>query len=91
MCACLVTSLCDREDVSDATKGFNKVERMILRNNIFSINNTLISNSQVIAEEFNNFVVSIGPQLASNISSSTNHMFYTNTVANISDKCYFTL
>ena len=28
------------------------------------------------------FLVSIGPQLASNISSSTNHMVYMNTVAN---------
>ena len=35
----------------------------------------------MIAEEFNTFFVSIGSQLASNISSSTNHMFY-NTVAN---------
>ena len=36
----------------------------------------------MIAEEFNNFIVSIGPQLASNISSCTSHMFYMNTVAN---------
>ena len=36
----------------------------------------------MIAEEFNNLFVSIGPQLASNISSSTNHMFYMNVVAN---------
>ena len=50
--------------------------------NIFSINNKIISNSQVIAQEFNNFFVSIGPQLASNIFSSTNHMVYMNTVAN---------
>ena len=49
---------------------------------IFSINNKIISNSQVIAEEFNNFFVSIGPQLASNIYSSTNHMSYMNTVVN---------
>ena len=50
--------------------------------NIFSINNKIISNSQVIAEEFNNFFVSIGPQLASNIYSSTNHMSYMNTAVN---------
>ena len=36
----------------------------------------------MIAEEFNNFFVSIGPQLASNIYSSTNHMSYMNTVVN---------
>ena len=36
----------------------------------------------MIAEEFNNIFVSIGPQLASNISSSTNYMFYMNTAAN---------
>ena len=52
------------------------------QNNIFSINNKIISNSQVIAEEFKNFFVSIGPQIASNIFSSTSHMFYMNTVAN---------
>ena len=36
----------------------------------------------MIDEEFNNFFVSIGPQLASNIYSSTNHMSYMNTVVN---------
>ena len=36
----------------------------------------------MIAEEFNNFFVSIGPQLASNIYSSNNHMSYMNTVIN---------
>ena len=46
------------------------------------INNKIISNSQVIAQEFNNCFVSIGPQLSSNISSSTNHIVYMNTVAN---------
>ena len=61
------------------------MEKILIRTskkNIFSINNKIISNSQVIAEEFNNFLVSIGPQLASNIYSSTNHMFYMNTVVN---------
>ena len=36
----------------------------------------------MIVQEFNKFFVSIGPQLATNISSSTNHMVYMNTVAN---------
>ena len=38
----------------------------------------------MIAQEFNHyfFLVLIGPQLASNISFSTNHMVYMNTVAN---------
>ena len=49
---------------------------------MFSINNKIISDSQVVAEEFNNFFVSIGPQLASTISSSTTHMSYMNSVAN---------
>ena len=56
--------------------------RNIIRKKLFSINNKIISNSQVIAQEFNHVFVSIGPQLASNISSSTNHMVYMNTVAN---------
>ena len=54
----------------------------IKQKNIFSINNKIISNSQVIVQEFNNFFVLIGPQLVTNISSSTNHMVYMNTVAN---------
>ena len=37
----------------------------------------------MIAEECNNFFVSIGRRLASSIASSINHMFYMNTVANI--------
>ena len=49
---------------------------------IYNAARSLISNSQVIAEEYNNFFVSIGPQLASNIYSSTNHMSYMNTVVN---------
>ena len=44
---------------------------------MFSINNKIIRDSQVVAEEFNNVFVSIGPQLA-----STSHMFYMNSVAN---------
>ena len=50
--------------------------------NSFPINNKIISNSQVIAEEFSNFFVSIGPQLASNISTGTSHMVCMNSVAN---------
>ena len=33
----------------------------------FSINNTVITDSKMIADEFNNLFVSIGPQLANNI------------------------
>ena len=36
---------------------------------MFSINNTVITDSQLIADEFNNLFVSIGPQLANNISN----------------------
>ena len=49
---------------------------------MFSINNIIISDRQVVAEEFNNFFVSFGPQQASTISSSTTHMSYMNSVAN---------
>ena len=49
---------------------------------MFSINNKIISDSQLVAEEFYNLFVSIGPQLASTISSSTTHMSYMNRVAN---------
>ena len=36
----------------------------------FNINNTVVTDSEVIANEFNNFFVSIGPTLASNITCS---------------------
>ena len=47
-----------------------------------SINIEIISNCQLITDEFHKCFVSIRPQLASNISSSTNHIFYMNTIAN---------
>ena len=36
----------------------------------FNINNTVVTDSEVIANEFNNLFVSIGPTLASNITCS---------------------
>ena len=39
----------------------------------FNINNTVVTDSEVIANEFNNFFVSIGPTLASNITCSKDH------------------
>ena len=41
---------------------------------MFSINDILITSSQVIAEVLNKFVVSIGLQLSNRITSSTSHM-----------------
>ena len=38
----------------------------------FNINNESVSNSTDIPESFNDFFVSIGPQLAENISCETN-------------------
>ena len=75
---------------SDILKTWKMLINMIGKNSdknklkkSFSINNKIISNSQVIAEEFNKFVcVSIGPQLVSNISTGTSHMVYMNSVAN---------
>ena len=46
----------------------------------FNINNESVSNSTDIAESFNNFFVSIGPQLAENISCETNPLTYVNNI-----------
>ena len=48
----------------------------------FSINNTVITDSQMIADEFNNFFVSIGPQLANNISNTVSPLSYVHSVVN---------
>ena len=44
----------------------------------FCIDDTIITDSQLIADEFNTFFVSIGPQLASNISSTIDPLTYVN-------------
>ena len=59
-------------------KNSNKSKNKI----IFSINNAHVTDCQIIANEFNNFFVSIGPQLASNIYSSVNPLLYVRNVVN---------
>ena len=46
----------------------------------FNINNESVSNSTIIAESFNTFFVSIGPQLAENVSCETNPLTYVNNI-----------
>ena len=46
----------------------------------FNISNESVSNSTDIAESFNIFFVSIGPQLAENISCETNPLTYVNNI-----------
>ena len=48
----------------------------------FNINNTVVTDSEVIANEFNNFFVSIGPTLASNITCSKDPLAYVNGIVN---------
>ena len=48
----------------------------------FNINNTIVTDSEVISNEFNNFFVSIGPTLASNITCSKDPLTYVNGFAN---------
>ena len=48
----------------------------------FCIADIIVTDSQVIADEFNNFFVSIGPQLASNISCTVDPLTYVNTTLN---------
>ena len=46
----------------------------------FNISNESVSNSTDIVESFNNSFVSIGPQLAENISCETNPLNYVNNI-----------
>ena len=48
----------------------------------FNINNTVVTDSEVIANEFNNFFVSIGTTLASNITCSKDPLTYVNGIVN---------
>ena len=48
----------------------------------FNINNTVVTDSEVIANEFNNFFVSIGPTLTSNITCSKDPLTYVNGIVN---------
>ena len=48
----------------------------------FSIKDAIVTDNQIIANEFNNLFVSIGPQLAHVLSSDGNPLSYVNTVVN---------
>ena len=48
----------------------------------FNINNTIVTDSEVIANEFNSFFVSIGPSLASNITCAKDPLTYVKGIAN---------
>ena len=48
----------------------------------FSINYVVVTDNQIIANEFNNFFVSIGKKLASDLSSNVNSLIYLNSVVN---------
>ena len=48
--------------------------------NTCSIDNVIIDNNEKIANEFNNFVVSIGHNLAKGITCNVNSLFYVKSV-----------
>ena len=48
----------------------------------FSIKDAIVTDNQIIANEFNNFFVSIGPKLANDLSSDVNPLSYVNNVVN---------
>ena len=74
---------------NDLSKSW-KIPRLIIgkyvnnskRKLTFNINNTIVTDSDVIANEFNSFFVSIGPSLASNITCSKDPLTYVNGIAN---------
>ena len=48
----------------------------------FNINDRIVTNGLMIANEFNNFFINIGPQLASSIQSTINPLLYVNSILN---------
>ena len=52
----------------------------IIRINFFLIHKEIIDNSEKIANEFNNFLVSIGHNLAKDITCNVNPLFCVNSV-----------
>ena len=48
----------------------------------FTINNEIVSDSQTIANEFNNFFTNIGPALADKITCSVDPMSYVDNIMN---------
>ena len=59
-------------------KHTNNLERKMS----FSIKDAIVTDNQIIANEFNNFFVSIGPKLAHDLSSDVNPLSYVNNVVN---------
>ena len=71
----------------DASKSWKLLKNIIGKHggnysqkNTFSIDNEIIDNSEKIANEFNNFFVSIGHNLANNITCNVNPLIYENSV-----------
>ena len=48
----------------------------------FSIKDAIVTDNQIIANEFNNFFVFIGPKLAHDLLSDVNPLSYVNNVVN---------
>ena len=48
-----------------------------------TINNVAVTNNKAIANGFNKFIVSIGPELAKDIHSDINPLTYVNSINNI--------
>ena len=45
----------------------------VITNTTFSINDKIVTDSKEIANDFNNYFISIGPPLANDIGGSVNH------------------
>ena len=75
----------NKHDASKSWKIFKKISLenkvgIIGRKKVFSIPNVIIDNSAKIANEFNNFFVSIGHYLEKDSTCNVNPLFYVNSV-----------
>ena len=74
---------------NDSKKSWTILKSIIGRNSCnskrklkFTINNEIVSESQTIANEFNNFFTNIGPALADKIACSVDPMSYVDNIVN---------
>ena len=76
-------------NVNDYTKCWKIIKEAVGQNSVindenctFHINGNDVNDKQIISDEFNDYFVNIGPNLASNIDNTSNPMEYVNDILN---------
>ena len=76
-------------NVNDSTKCWKIIKEAVGQNSVinddnctFHINGNDVNDKQIISDEFNDYFVNIGPNLASNIDNTSNPIEYVNDILN---------